>query len=113
MSPWGFVPSHELLALAIETPLLGGPPPADRFVAGWSAAWSQFQSDDSGLSSYQGLLGALRADLDAIGGSTIILTNDRALYHMLERFVFDNLMASPRVINSMGRAALAAHRSAA
>lgn len=115
MSPWELrCHFDELLALAIDSPLLS---PVrrrlDRFVAGWSAAWTQFQSDDAGLPSYRALLAALRADLEAIGGGAITLTNERPLYHMLDRFVFDNLMASPRVINSMSRAALAAHRSAA
>ncbi len=115
MSPWELrCHLDEMLSLTIDTPPLSEVRRRlDRFVAGWSAAWTQYEANDAGLPAYRDLADSIRVDLERIGGGNILLSNDRPLYLMLDRFVFENLMASPRVIESMTKADQAARRSAA
>lgn len=107
MSPWELrCHLEEILALAIDAPKLGAVRRRlDRLVAGWTAAWTQYADSDAGLPAYRALLATVRADLAAIGGEAIMMRNTRPLYQVLDKFVFDNLMASPRVLESMARAA--------
>lgn len=108
MSPWELrCHLDEITGLAIDAPQLDAVTRRlDRLVAGWNAAWTQFEGSDDGLSTYRDLLDSVRADLTAIGGETIMLTNTRPLYQVLDKFVFDNLMASARVVESMAKAAI-------
>lgn len=83
----------DLLELAIEAPEL----PAvrlrlDRLIAGWNAAWSQFETDDSGLPAYRELVTSARQDLLALGVEEVLMRNGQLLYHVLERFLFQNMM---------------------
>lgn len=112
MSPWELrCHLDEITSLAINSPQLGAVTRRlDRLVAGWIAAWTQFEGSDDGLPTYRGLLASVRTDLAAIGGETIMMTNTRPLYQVLDKFVFDNLMASPRVMESMEKAASARQR---
>lgn len=103
---------RDLVDLAIDAPQL----PAvrrrlDRLIAGWAAAWSRFEGDDSGLASYHQLLASARQDLVAIGGEEILMRNGQKLYLVLERFVFQNLIfaagagnleSMPRLQNAIG-----------
>lgn len=114
MSPWE-LQCHigELLDLAIDAPQL---PQVrrrlDRLVAGWIAAWAHFETDETGLTLYRSLVDSVRRDLQAIGGQGIMMTNTRPLYQVLDKFVFDNLIASPRVEESKARASQAGKRLA-
>ena len=109
MSPWEMrCHLDELLDLAIDAP----PLPAvrrrlDRLIAGWSAAWTEFDTNDAGLPTYRRLLASVRDDLQSIGGDAIAMENSRPLYHVLDKFVFENVIASPRVEESKAKAALA------
>lgn len=107
MSPWELrCHVEEILASAIDAPKLEAVRRRlDRLVAGWTAAWTQFADGDEGLPAYRALLAAVRTDLAAIGGEAIMLRNTRPLYQVLDKFVFNNLLASPRVLESMARAA--------
>lgn len=109
MSPWELrCHTDELVGLAIADPLLEMVKRRlDRLVAGWSAAWTTFETDDAGLPTYHRLLASVRDDLRSIGGHAIVMSNTRPLYQVLEKFVFDNLIASPRVEESKAKAALA------
>lgn len=114
MSPWelrGHV--EELLELALDAPQLE---PVrrrlDRLIAGWIAAWTRFETQDAGLPTYRALLASARADLDAIGGHAIVMRNSRPLYQVLDKFLFDNLVASRRVRESKAKAATAGRRLA-
>lgn len=112
MSPWE-LRCHvaELIELAVDVPPLEEVRRRlDRLIAGWSAAWTRFDTSDAGLPTYRNLLSSVRDDLQAIGGHAIIMSNARPLYQMLEKFVFDNLIASPRVEESKAKAALAEQR---
>lgn len=106
MSPWELrCHLDEIIGFAIEAPQLGiVTRRLDRLVAGWTAAWTQFGDSDEGLATYRALLDSVRADLAAIGGETIMLSNTRPLYQVLDKFIFDNLTASPRVVESMAKA---------
>ena len=109
MSPWELrCHINELIDLAIDQPPLQAVKRRlDRLVAGWSAAWTLFDTSDAGLPTYRHLLASARDDLLAIGGEAIAMTNTRPLYQVLEKFVFENLIASPRVEESKAKAALA------
>lgn len=106
MSPWELrCHLDEIIGLAIDAPQLGNVKRRlDRLVAGWSAAWTQYEVSAGGFPVYRDLLTEARADLATIGGEAIMMRNTRPLYQVLEKFVFDNLMASPRVQESMARA---------
>lgn len=107
MSPWELrCHIDEITDLAIDAPQLDDVKRRlDRLVAGWSAAWTQFEDRADGMPSYRELLASVRGDLAAIGGEAIMMRNTRPLYQVLDKFVFDNLMASPRVLESIARAA--------
>lgn len=109
MSPWELqVHLDELIDLAIDAPQLAAVRRRlERLVAGWIAAWTRFETDDEGLPTYAQLLASTRHDLQAIGGQAIMMRNTQPLYAVLEKFVFDNLIASERVIESKAKAALA------
>jgi hypothetical protein len=115
MSPWELrCHIEELLSLAIDAPQLPQVRQRlDRLVAGWGAAWTRFETDDAGLPLYRGLIASVRQDLETIGGHGIMMTNTRPLYQVLDKFVFDNLVASPRVEESKAKAALAEQRLSA
>ena len=112
MSPWELrCHIDELVDLALEAPQLDAVRRRlDRLVAGWAAAWTRFETSDAGLPSYRRLVESTRQDLEAIGGQDIVMRNARPLYLVLETFLFDNLVASPRVEESMAKAALARGR---
>lgn len=107
----------DLVDLAIESPQL----PAvrlrlDRLIAGWNAAWSRFETDDSGIPIYRELVTSARQDLLALGVERILMHNGQLLYHVLERFLFQNLIFEPSAGNAASRPphqdahARAAHR---
>ena len=109
MSPWELrCHIDELLALAIAVPPLEAVRRRlDRLIAGWTAAWTRFGTVDAGLPTYRQLVDSARSDLQSIGGDAITMENSRPLYLVLEKFVFENLIASPRVEESKAKAALA------
>lgn len=113
MSPWELrCHAEELLGMAIDTPQLEAVRlRLDRLIAGWIAGWSRFEDRDEGLPTYRALIDSVRRDLQAIGGQTILMQNERSLYQVLDKFVFDNLIASPRVEESKAKAALAGQRT--
>lgn len=91
----------DLLVSAIESPQL----PAvrlrlDRLIAGWSAAWSQFETDDSGIPAYRSLVASARHDLLDLGVEDVLMRNGQSLYHVLEKFLFQNLIAQTGASNS-------------
>lgn len=107
MSPWE-IRAHldELLDLAVDNPQLEAVRlRIDRFVAGWSAAWARFEDSDAGLPAYRGLLAAVKADLIGLGSEKILLQNNRPLSLVIDLFVFDNAVMSPRTEESMASAA--------
>ena len=109
MSPWE-LRCHvaELSDLAVDAPKLAAVRNRlDRLIAGWSAAWSRFEADESGLPTYRQLLADARADLESIGGDDILMQNTQPLYRVLDVFVFGSLIASPRVEESTAKARLA------
>lgn len=114
MSPWELrCHVEELLALTNDAPALAAVRRRlDRLIAGWIAAWSQYEDRDAGLPTYRNLLDSVRRDLDALGGQAIAMRNDRPLYLVLDKFVFENLIASSRVEESKAKAALAEQRMA-
>lgn len=109
MSPWELrCHVNELIELAIDEPPLDAVRRRlERLIAGWSAAWTRYEMSDAGLPTYRRLIASVRDDLHSIGGQAIALDNSRALYPVLEKFVFENLIASPRVEESKAKAALA------
>ena len=109
MSPWELqIHLDEMLEWAIDAPQLDAVRQRlDRLVAGWIAAWTRFETSDDGLPTYRHLLDSTRHDLQTIGGQAIMMRNTQPLYPVLEKFVFDNLIASPRVIESKAKAAAA------
>jgi len=107
MSPWELRQHFdELLAMAPdEPPLEVVRQRLDRLVTAWAATWAEFADSAAGLPTYRGLIAAARVDLDGIdGGNRIMLSNRRALYRVLEGFVFDNAVESERVRNSKAAA---------
>ena len=114
MSPWELrCHIDDLLGLSLDAPRFEDVRRRlDRFVAGWNAAWMQFETNDAGLPTYRALLDSVRADLEEIGAQAIAMRNGRPLTQVLQTFVFGNMLASPRVQNSMARAAQAGHRLA-
>ena len=115
MSPWE-LKCHvdELIQGAIDHPALA---PVrrrlDRLIAGWTAAWTRFETDDAGLPTYLALQEKVRSDLMSIGGDQIMMHNGYSLFEVLRIFVIDNLIASRRARRSMERAALAGAATAA
>lgn len=94
MSPWE-LRCHlgDLVALAIEAPQLAEVRlRLDRLMMGWGAAWSRFETDDSGIETYRRLLASVRGDLGSIGGEGILMHNGQELYQVLEKFVFMNMI---------------------
>ena len=114
MPPWELrVHFDELLALANDDPVLGLVRlRLDRLVAGWAAAWAEFADSPAGLPAYRGLVQSALHDLDRIGGHAIMLSNGRALYRVLQGFVFDNAVESDRVRQSRITAAAGGERLA-
>jgi hypothetical protein len=114
MSPWELrCHINDMLDLTLDAPPLDAVRRRlDRLVAGWTAAWIRFEDSDEGLPTYAALLASVRHDLAAIGGQGIMMRNERLLYSVLEKFVLQNLIASPRVQNSKAKAALAEQRLA-
>lgn len=112
MSPWELrCHIDELLDLAVEAPQLDAVRRRlDRLIAGWSAAWTRFETSDAGLPIYRRMVESTRQDLEAIGGQDIVMCNARPLYLVLKKFLFDNLVASSRVEESMAKAALTGGR---
>ncbi len=83
----------DLVDLAIDAPQF----PAvrarlDRLIAGWNAAWSRFETDDSGIPIYRELVMSARQDLLALGAEDVLMRNGQLLYHVLEKFLFQNLI---------------------
>jgi hypothetical protein len=99
MSPWEMrVHFDELLALAPDEPLVEQVRlRLDRLVAGWMAAWGEYADGAAGLPTYRSLILAAKHDLDRIGGHAIMLRNQRALYTVLQGFIFENAVESERV----------------
>lgn len=97
MSPWELrCHIRDLTAQAIEAPKLEAVRlRLDRLIAGWDAAWSRFETDDSGIPIYRRLLASAREDLMAIGGQGISMRNGQDLYPVLDKFVFMNLIMAP------------------
>ena len=114
MSPWEMA-SHfdELLAMAKDEPPLDKVRERlNRLVAGWQGAWAEYADHPAGLPVYQALLTSAKQDLNHIGGGRIPLSNQRALYKVLQSFVFDNAVESERVRQSKAAALKAEERIA-
>lgn len=114
MSPWEMREHFDvLLALADDKPPLEIVRlRLDRLVAGWAAAWAEFGDSAAGLPVYRALIATVRSDLDRIGGHHIMLSNQRALYRVLQAFVFDNAVESDRVREAREAALQAGRRLA-
>jgi hypothetical protein len=115
MSPWE-MRGHfdELLSLAADVPALEPVGKRlERLVAAWTAAWTQYADDAAGLPTYRALVAAVKLDLNHIpGGSRILLSNQLALYRVLQDFVFDNAVESDRVRESRAKALRSGERLA-
>jgi Aspartyl/Asparaginyl beta-hydroxylase len=55
----------------------------DRFVASWTGGYARFGDDPAGTQHFQSVIADLEADLLALGGETIALTNKLPLYRQL------------------------------
>lgn len=99
MSPWELkVHIDELVGRARPHPLVGPVRESlDRFVTLWGAVWAMHASSDQGLPSYRSLIDACRKDLQSLGAQAIMLDNQRQLFKLLNAFVLDNAVVSPRV----------------
>lgn len=106
MPPWEMRMHFEyLLGQAQEAPQLEMVRKRlDRLVAGWTAAWAEYADRPAGLPTYRGLILAVQQDLDRIGGHAIMLANKRALYRVLQGFIFENAVESDRVRDSKAAA---------
>lgn len=106
MAPWEMrVHFDELLSLAAaEPPLDLVRQRLDRLVAAWTAAWAEYGEDAAGLPAYRALVAAAKQDLNQLGGARILLSNQLALYRVLQDFVFDNAVESDRVRESRATA---------
>jgi hypothetical protein len=115
MSPWE-MRGHfdELLSLAADVPALEPVGKRlERLVAAWTAAWTQYADDAAGLPTYRALVAAVKLDLNHIpGGSRILLSNQLALYRVLQDFVFENALESDRVRESRAKALRSGERLA-
>jgi hypothetical protein len=114
MTPWE-MRSHfeELLALATdEQPLALVRKRLDRLATGWAGAWAEFGDDAAGIPTYRAMILSAQQDLDRIGGQGIMLNNDRTLYHVLQRFIFDSAIESERARESKATARGAEQRRA-
>ena len=114
MSPWELqCHVEELIGLAQPAPQLESVRKRlDRFMAGWGAAWARFGTTGEGRATYAELVARVRDDLENIGADGIMLRNQRTLLKVLGVFVFDNMIASRRVQNSVARAEMAEQRLA-
>lgn len=99
MSPWEMrVHFDYLLGQAKDAPQLElVRQRLDRLIAGWTAAWAEHGDNAAGLPAYRALIHSTLRDLDLIGGHKIMLANKRALYRVLQGFIFDNAVESERV----------------
>jgi len=114
MSPWEMQTHFDfLLGEAQDSPQLEGVKQRlDRLVSGWTAAWAEFADTPAGLPTYRYLLAAAQADLNHLRGHEIMLSNDRALYRVLQGFIFDNAVESDRVRDSKAAVRSAGQRLA-
>ena len=114
MTPWEMrIHFEELLALAKdEPPLALVRRRLDRLAAGWTGAWAEFGDDAAAIPTYRAMIASAQHDLDRIGGHGIMLDNDRALYQVLQRFIFDSAIESERARESKATASRVEQRQA-
>jgi hypothetical protein len=112
MTPWEMrIHFEELLALAIDAPPLAlVRQRLDRLATGWTGAWAEFGDDAAGIPTYRAMIQSAQQDLERIGGQGIMLDNDRTLYHVLQRFIFDSAIESDRARESKATARDAGQR---
>ncbi len=67
----------------------------DRFVTGWNAAWSQFETSDEGLPTYHALIQQMRKELGSLNAQQIKLQNEQGLGFVLDALVLWNAVAPP------------------
>jgi mannose-6-phosphate isomerase-like protein (cupin superfamily) len=72
----------------------------DDFADDWAASWAQFGTDIEGVPNYVALLDAVKSDLDALGGSSVLLKNRMPFYVALGDIVFLNLIG-PDVLSKL------------
>ena len=66
----------------------------DRFIDDWAAAWARFGPEHEGLPIYADLLRRINADLEALGGKSIRLSNNIKLYAVLGALILKKALGS-------------------
>lgn len=67
----------------------------ERFVAAWTSAWCEYESDPAGLPEYRRLIAGLRQDLMTGGGGNLPLRNQVPLIRALTELIFDVAAPNP------------------
>lgn len=65
----------------------------DRFVAGWTAAWSRFGPDEDGIHAYGDLIARAQRDVAMICGTDVLLDNGKTFLFFFERFLLANAIS--------------------
>lgn len=76
----------------------------DRFVDDWTAAWTEFGTDEAGRQSYARVLEEARHDVLSLGSNERTLLNEWPLHSMFESLIFQMALATPSRSAVRGRA---------